>query len=108
MEREKRVRSQKIVMLTWEEFIRLVICIFFDVVEFAFPFLLGPILGDILDIAGFWFGILMFGWIGCLTILEILPFADYFPIFIITWFIWYYRKKRRERREWERIQKKWM
>jgi hypothetical protein len=80
----------------------------FDLVELAIPILLTPLVGDTIDIMGFWAGILMFGWIGCLSILELVPMADYFPVFILTWAVWYYRKKRREKIELEKIQKKWM
>lgn len=108
MESEGKFKTPKYLMLTLEEFVRLIICIVFDVVEFAFPILLSPLLGDAIDIVGFWVGILMFGWIGCLSILELVPMADYFPVFILTWAVWYYRKKRREKIELEKIQKKWM
>ena len=108
MESEREFKPQKYVMLTLEEFIRLIICVVFDVVEFAFPFLLGPLVGDVLDIVGFWASILMFGWIGCLSILELVPGADYFPVFVFTWAVWYYRKKRREKIERKKMEKKWM
>jgi len=108
LEREREVRTPTYVMLTLEEFIRLIICVAFDAFEFAIPILLGPLVGDVLDIMGFWIGILMFGWIGCLSLLELVPGADYFPIFVFTWAVWYYRKKRREAIEREKIQKKWM
>ena len=108
MESERQVKTPKYLMLTVEEFVRLIICIVFDVVEFAIPILLSPLVGDAVDIVGFWAGILMFGWVGCLSLLELVPMADYFPIFLVTWAVWYYRKKRREKRELEKIQKKWM
>ena len=98
----------KLFVLTSEELIRLVICVTFDLVEFAFPILLGPFIGDILDILGIWVGILMFGWIGCLSILELVPYADYFPVFFLTWVIWYIRRKRKEKLELDRLQKEWM
>ena len=98
----------KHVMLTSAEFIRLMICIVFDVVEFVVPILLGPLVGDTLDIVGFWAGILMFGWIGCLSLVELVPWADYFPVFVFTWGVWYYRKRKREKTEQDKLLKKWM
>ena len=108
MDSESEFRQPKYIMLTDDELVKLIICAAFDILEYAFPILLGPLIGDILDVAGFWAGIIMFGWIGCLAILEFVPFADYFPIFVIVWIVWYVRKKRREAREREKVLKKWM
>lgn len=108
MGEDNKYNPPKMVILTSEEITRLVICVMLDLVEFAFPILLSPFVGDILDVLGFGVGILMFGWIGCLAIFELVPFADYFPIFFIMWVIWYYRKKRKERVELDDLQKKWM
>lgn len=107
MESEKEFRPPKYVVLTMGEITRLIICIIFDLVEFAVPFLLSPLVGDTIDIMGFWTGILMFRWIGCLTILELVPYADYFPVFVFTWVVWYYRKKRKDRTELAKLRKKW-
>ncbi len=108
MESEGKFKTPTYLMLTLEEFVRLIICIVFDLVELAIPILLTPLVGDTIDIMGFWASTLMFGWIGCLSILELVPMADYFPVFILTWAVWYYRKKRREKIELEKIQKKWI
>ena len=108
LERKMELRPPKYFMLTFEEFIRLIICVVFDIVEFAVPILLGPIVGDALDIVGFWTSISLFGWVGCLSILELVPGADYFPVFVLTWTIWYYRKKMREKIKREKMRKKWM
>ena len=53
----------KYTILTLDEAIRLVICVAFDVAEYAVPILLTPIIGDILDIAGIGLGIALFGWL---------------------------------------------
>ena len=50
----------------------------------------------------------MFGLVGCLSILELIPGADFFPVFVLTWIIWYYRKKMREKMKREKMRKKWM
>jgi len=105
---EKGLKPPKYVILTLDELVRLIVCIMFDLVEYAVPILLSPLAGDVLDVVGFGVSILMFGWIGCLSLIEFLPMADVLPIFVFTWFVWYYLKKRREKREREEWQKKWM
>lgn len=104
---EKVFKPPKHVILTFDELVRLIVCIVFDLVEYAIPILLGPLVGDVLDIVGIGAAVLMFGWIGSLSLLEFLPMADILPIFVFTWFVWYYFKKRREKREKEELQKKW-
>lgn len=106
-EAEKEFKPPRYVVLTLDELARLVVCIVFDLVEYAVPILLGPLVGDVLDIVGVGVGVLMFGWIGCLSLLEFLPMADVLPIFFFMWSVWYYLKKRREEREREELLKKW-
>jgi len=97
----------KYTILTLDEAIRLIICVVFDVAEYAFPILLTPIIGDILDIAGIGLGIALFGWLGLISIVEFLPLVDYFPVFILTWIVWYYMKRQEEKERVERLKKKW-
>jgi hypothetical protein len=105
---EKEFKPPKYVMLTLDELIRLIICVILDVVEYAVPILLAPVVGDMLDVIGIVAGIIMFGWIGFLSIIEFVPMADILPIFVLTWAIWYYLKKKREKREIKEWKKKWM
>jgi len=108
LEEEPTYKPPKIIELTEEEFVRLLISIFFDFVELAFPILLGPIIGDVLDLIGATVGFILFGWIGVINLLELIPFADYIPLFIISWIVWFYLKRKRERRELERIKKQFI
>lgn len=71
------------------------VCIILDISEYIVAILLLPFFGDILDITGIIASFLMFGWIGFISILELVPGADILPIFIITWIIWYITKRRR-------------
>jgi hypothetical protein len=49
--------------------------------------------GDFLDIIGIIACVVMFRWVGIVALLELVPGADIFPVFIITWLIWYFLKK---------------
>ena len=109
MNSEKRIefKPPKYVSLSLDEAVRLMICVLFDVAEYAIPVLLTPMVGDVLDIVGIGAGILMFGWIGLLSILEFIPMADIFPIFTFIWIIWYYTKKEKEKEQQRRYREKW-
>ena len=58
-----------------------------------FAILLLPVFGDFLDIIGIIACLVMFRWIGIISLLELVPGADVLPIFMITWLIWYFLKK---------------
>lgn len=103
----REFKPPKYIALTLDEATRLMACVALDVAEYAVPFLLAPVVGDILDIVGVGAGITMFGWIGLLSILEFLPMADIFPLFILTWIIWYYLRKQKEKEELERLKEEW-
>ncbi len=85
---------QRYFIFTDIELLFLSICIFLDISEYMLAILLLPLFGDILDIAGIFASVLMFGWVGLVTLIELVPGADILPIFIITWIIWYITKKR--------------
>ena len=88
-------RYPRYIVFTEIEILFLVLCIILDVSEYIIAILLVPIFGDILDIAGIFGSLLMFGWFGFISILELIPGMDILPIFIITWTIWYLTKKRK-------------
>ena len=77
------------------EFVSLVFCIILDVIEYAAAILIMPLTGDLFDVVGILFCIVVFRWIGLLSFLELLPGADVFPVFIITWLVWYFLKKQK-------------
>jgi len=103
----KEFKIRKYTALTLDETMRLIVCIILDVAEYAFPILLTPMTGDILDIVGIGVSIVLFGWIGLLSILEFVPTVDIFPVFILTWAIWYYLKNQEEKEQVERLKEKW-
>jgi len=75
----------------------LIICIVLDVSEYMFAILLLPVVGDLLDIVGIIVCLAMFRWVGIISLFELVPGADIFPIFIITWLIWYFLRKARKK-----------
>ncbi len=74
--------------ISYGEFKRLLVCLCLDFVEYVFLFLMPP-LGEIFGVAALIISLLMFGWIGLLSGLDMVPFADILPINTITWFIWF-------------------
>jgi hypothetical protein len=83
-----------LVKVTWEELLTLTLCLALDVLEFLIPVFLTPIYGDIMDFAGFLFCLLFFGYIGFLSLLELIPSLDILPFFTVTWLIWYIQRRR--------------
>jgi hypothetical protein len=76
-------------IMTYSEFVKLITCISLDVVEYVIPFLLQPIIGDLLDIIGIATCIYLFRWVGLFAVLELVPGLDFLPINVFTWIIWY-------------------
>ena len=81
-----------------DELLFLIVCIVLDISEYMFAVLLLPTVGDFLDIAGIIACFVMFRWVGVLSLIELVPGADIFPVFIITWLIWYYLRKSRKKK----------
>ena len=75
--------------MTYGEFIKLIVCVSLDVVEYVIPFLLQPLIGDLLDIVGLITCIYMFRWLGLFAVLELVPGLDMLPINIFNWIIWF-------------------
>lgn len=67
-----------------------------DISEYMVAVLMMPVMGDLLDIGGIVACLLMFHWIGIISLFELVPGADVFPIFIITWLVWYFIRKQKE------------
>ena len=96
--RSEKTRSAHVpqyFVFTEIEFISLIFCIILDVIEYAAAILIMPLAGDLFDVVGILFCILIFRWIGLFSFVELVPGADVFTIFIITWLIWYFLKKQR-------------
>ena len=83
-------------IMTYSEFIKLIVCISFDGVEYLIPFLLQPLVGDLLDIIGLISCVYMFKWMGLFAILELIPSFDVIPINVIAWIIWYLYNHRQD------------
>ena len=90
------------------ELFSLILCILLDISEYVAAVLLLPVVGDVLDVVGIIACLVMFRWIGIVSLFELVPGADILPIFIITWLVWYFLKKQKKKEEQERLQKKWM
>jgi len=82
-------------VFTEYELLFLIVCIALDISEYIVTILLLPSIGDILDIVGIIACLAMFRWVGIISLFELIPGADIFPTFIITWLIWYSIKKRK-------------
>ncbi len=87
------------------ELFSLILCIVLDISEYVAAVLLLPVVGDMLDVVGIIACLVMFRWIGIVSLFELVPGADILPIFIITWLAWYFVKKTKKE-ERERLQKK--
>jgi len=94
LKRTKQKNYSRYVVFSEIELLFLSICVLLDVSEYIVAILLLPLFGDFLDLAGIFASVLMFGWVGFISIIELVPGADILPIFILTWIIWYITKKR--------------
>ena len=77
------------------EIVSLVFCVILDVIEYAAAVLTMPVVGDLFDVVGILFCFVIFRWIGLVSLVELVPGADVFPVFIITWLVWYFFKKQK-------------
>ena len=77
------------------EIISLIFCVTLDVVEYAAAILLMPLVGDVFDVAGIFFCVFVFRWVGLFSFVELVPGADVLPVFIITWLVWFLLKKQK-------------
>ncbi len=89
-----------------DELLFLMVCVVLDISEYVVTILLLQGVGDFLDIVGIIACLVMFRWVGIVSLLELIPGADIFPIFIITWLIWYFFRKQSEKEKGERVKKK--
>jgi len=78
------------------ELFSLVFCVILDVIEYAAVVLTMPVVGDVFDVAGILVCLVIFRWIGLVSLVELVPGADILPIFIITWLMWYLLKKQKK------------
>lgn len=76
-------------IMTYSEFLKLVVCLSLDGIEYIVPFLLQPIIGDTLDIIGLVTCLYFFRWLGLLAVLELIPGFDILPINTLAWLLWF-------------------
>ena len=88
-------RVSQYFVFTEIELFSLVFCVILDVIEYAAVVLTMPVVGDVFDLAGILVCLVIFRWIGLVSLVELVPGADILPIFIITWLMWYFRKKQK-------------
>ena len=103
----KAISAPWLLRISWEELLTLAVCLSLDVLEYIIPVLSMPLVGDIIDITGFIFCYMYFGWIGLVTLLEVIPGLDVIPIFTATWLVWYYYHRRRLRTVLDAELEKW-
>lgn len=103
----RTVSKPYLVGLTREELFTLFVCLFLDFVEYLFPPLMTPIIGDTLDFAGVIFCVVFFQWRGFFALLELIPGLDALPNFTITWLVGYIFKRRSDRKKLEYELERW-
>ena len=92
----KTLSAPWLTRLNWDELVTLLVCIGLDVMEYALPILMAPLMGDIPDLAGIAFCVFFFGWVGFVSLVELVPGLDVLPNFTITWLIWYLMKREKD------------
>jgi len=83
-------------ILSYSEFVNLVICLSIDIVEYIFPVLMLPLIGDLFDLVGIATCLVLFRVVGLIALLELVPGLDILPMNTITWFVWLVLKRQRE------------
>jgi len=92
----KNLSAPWLTRLNWDELVTLLVCICLDIVEYALPVLMAPVMGDVFDIAGIAFCVYFFRWIGFISLAELIPGLDFLPNFTFTWLIWYLMKRKKD------------
>ena len=103
----KTLSAPWLVRLNWDELGSLLVCVMFDLVEYAFPMLMMPVGGDFIDVAGIIFCAYFFSWIGLISLFELLPGIDIIPTFTLTWIAWYILKRRKDYSKIEKELERW-
>ena len=83
-------------ILSYGEFVNLIICLSIDIVEYIFPVLMLPLIGDLFDLVGIATCLVLFRVVGLIALLELVPGLDILPMNTITWFVWLVLKRQRE------------
>ncbi len=83
-------------ILSYSEFVGLVMCLSIDIVEYVIPVLMLPLIGDLFDLVGIASCLVIFRAVGLISLLELVPGLDILPMNTITWFVWLFLKRQRE------------
>lgn len=78
---------------SYREILNLIICIFLDALDYVIPILLVPLIGDLFDILGLAIALILFGWLGLISVLEFVPSLDILPMSTVNWVIWIYTNR---------------
>ena len=81
---------------SYRELINLTICVFIDVLDYVIPILRLPLIGDLFDIMGLAIAVVLFWWMGVISLLEFVPSLDILPMSTVNWLAWIYSKRSRE------------
>ena len=87
------IRVSRYFVFTDIELFSLIFCVALDIVEYAAAVLMLPVVGDLFDVVGILVSVVVFRWVGLVSLVELAPYADVFPSFIVTWVLWYFLKK---------------
>ena len=79
--------------VSYGELMRLIVCVTIDGIEYLIPVLLTPFVGDIYSFIGLVTALVMFGWIGLFSALDLVPGLDILPMNTITWMIWMFSRR---------------
>ncbi len=99
LEKKKFQHYSRYFVFAENELLFLIICVILDISEYIIRILLLPTVGDFLDIAGIIASLIMFRWVGLISLIELVPGADIVPIFILTWLAWYSIRRTRKRQK---------
>jgi len=83
-------------ILSYSEFVRLVISLSIDIIEYIIPVLMLPLIGDLFDIVGLATCLYLFRLVGLIALLELVPGFDFLPLNTIAWFVWLIIKRQSE------------
>ena len=89
----RSVRVSRYFVFTDIELFSLIFCVAMDIIEYVAAVLMMPVVGDLFDVVGILICVIVFRWVGLVTLVELAPYADVFPTFIVTWLLWYLLKK---------------
>ncbi len=85
--------------LKYGEFVRLVISLSIDIIEYIIPILLLPVIGTLYAIVGFSTSMYLYGWIGLIAALDLVPGLYILPMNTVTWVVWLIIKRQNEATE---------